>query len=84
MDRIEHARIEAALAVLAEARDNAKHAKQQTKGVQLALRVLRGHVPDNWLTHFWEDAGGEHEIGDYVVYKPQRRFAGGMVGTKEG
>lgn len=63
MDRIEHAKIEAALAVLAEARDNAKHATQQTKGVQLALRVLRGHVDDKWLKLFWETAAGDNEIG---------------------
>lgn len=63
LSRIENAKVEAALAVLAEARDNASKAAQQTKGVQLALRVLRGHVPDKWLTHFWEDAGGDHEIG---------------------
>lgn len=37
--------------------------KVQTKGVALALYVLRGHCPDDWLKNFWDAAGSEHEIG---------------------
>ena len=35
----------------------------RTRGVALALWVLRGHCPDEWLVAFWEAAGSDHEIG---------------------
>lgn len=35
----------------------------QTRGVALALWVLRGRCPDEWLVAFWEAAGSDHEIG---------------------
>jgi len=50
-----------ALAVLAEARD--ANTPMQTKGVSLALYVLRGHCPDDWLRYFWDAAGTDHDIG---------------------
>lgn len=34
-----------------------------TRGVALALWVLRGHCPDEWLVAFWDAAGSDHEIG---------------------
>jgi len=35
----------------------------RTRGVALALWVLRGHCPDEWLVAFWDAAGSDHEIG---------------------
>lgn len=53
--------IERALGVLREA--SAIKGKVQTRGVALALWVLRGRCPDEWLVAFWEAAGSDHEIG---------------------
>jgi hypothetical protein len=53
--------IERALNVLREA--TAVKDKVQTRGVALALWVLRGRCPDDWLVAFWEAAGSDHEIG---------------------
>lgn len=53
--------IERALDVLREA--SASRQVAQTKGVKLALYVLRGHCPDDWLVQFWESAGSDHDIG---------------------
>jgi len=61
--RVEHARIIAALEVLREAVELAGREPMQTRGVRLALRVLRGHCADEWLKQFWDAAGGDHAIG---------------------
>ena len=53
--------IDRALNVLREA--TAARAKVQTRGVALALWVLRGRCPDEWLLSFWEAADSDHEIG---------------------
>jgi hypothetical protein len=53
--------IDRALNVLREA--SAAQAKMQTRGVALALWVLRNHCPDEWLVAFWETAGSSHDIG---------------------
>ncbi|MBV1687821.1 hypothetical protein KRR38_09065 [Novosphingobium sp. G106] len=53
--------IERALNVLREAA--AARELVQTRGVALALWVLRGRCPDDWLVAFWEAAGSDHEIG---------------------
>ena len=53
--------IERAVNVLREA--TAIKGKVQTRGVALALWVLRGRCPDEWLVAFWEAAGSDHEIG---------------------
>ena len=53
--------MERALNVLREA--TAQRDKVQTRGVALALWVLRGQCPDGWLLAFWEAAGSDHEIG---------------------
>jgi hypothetical protein len=53
--------IERALNVLREAA-SAKD-KMQSRGVALALWVLRSRCPDDWLVAFWEAAGSDHEIG---------------------
>jgi hypothetical protein len=53
--------IERALNVLREA--TASKDKTQTRGVALALWVLRGRCPDDWLAAFWDAAGSDHEIG---------------------
>ncbi|MFZ2982728.1 MAG: hypothetical protein WA085_16995 [Sphingobium sp.] len=53
--------IERALNVLREA--TAVKAKVQTRGVALALWVLRDTCPDDWLVAFWEAAGSDHDIG---------------------
>lgn len=53
--------IERALNVLREAA--AEKGKVQTRGVALALWVLRDRCPDEWLVSFWEAAGSEHDIG---------------------
>ena len=53
--------IERALNVLREA--TATREKMQTRGVALALWVLRARCPDEWLVAFWEAAGSDHEIG---------------------
>lgn len=50
-----------ALNVLREA--TAEKRKVQTRGVALALWVLRGRCPDDWLVAFWEAAGSDHDIG---------------------
>jgi len=56
-----HGTVERALNVLREA--TAARDKVQTRGVALALWVLRGRCPDDWLLSFWEAAGSDHEIG---------------------
>jgi len=53
--------IDRALNVLREA--TAEKEKVQTRGVALALWVLRNRCPDEWLVAFWEAAGSDHEIG---------------------
>lgn len=53
--------VDRALNVLREA--TAEKGKVQTRGVALALWVLRGRCPDDWLVAFWEAAGSDHEIG---------------------
>jgi hypothetical protein len=53
--------IDRALDVLREAA--AMKAKVQTRGVALALWVLRGRCPDEWLVAFWQAAGSDHDIG---------------------
>jgi hypothetical protein len=53
--------IERALNVLREA--SAGKEKMQTRGVALALWVLRGHCPAEWLVAFWDAAGSDHAIG---------------------
>jgi hypothetical protein len=53
--------IDRALNVLREA--TAEKGKVQTRGVALALWVLRSRCPDEWLVAFWEAAGSDHEIG---------------------
>ena len=50
-----------ALDVLREA--SAMKDQGRTRGVALALWVLRGHCPDEWLVAFWDAAGSDHEIG---------------------
>lgn len=50
-----------ALDVLREAA--AMKVQARTRGVALALWVLRAHCPDEWLVAFWEAAGSDHEIG---------------------
>lgn len=47
--------------VLREA--TAAKTKMQTRGVALALWVLRSRCPDEWLVGFWEAAGSDHDIG---------------------
>jgi hypothetical protein len=53
--------LERALNVLREA--TAAKGKTQTRGVALALWVLRGRCPDDWLIAFWQAAGSDHDIG---------------------
>ncbi len=53
--------INRALAVLEEAVESRE--PSQTKAVALALWVLRGKCPDEWLTMFWDAAGDRHDIG---------------------
>ena len=53
--------IERAVNVLREA--TASRGKVQTRGVALALWVLRAHCPEDWLIAFWDAAGSDHEIG---------------------
>jgi hypothetical protein len=53
--------VDRALNVLREA--TAAQGKVQTRGVALALWVLRGRCPDAWLVAFWESAGSDHDIG---------------------
>jgi hypothetical protein len=79
--------IERALNVLREAA--AVKGKGQTRGVALALWVLRGRCPDEWLVAFWEAAGSEHEIGRsqalHAAYNGivrQIRTSGGLPGEK--
>lgn len=50
-----------ALDVLREAA--AMKSQARTRGVALALWVLRRHCPDEWLVAFWDAAGSDHEIG---------------------
>ena len=52
--------------------------KVQTRGVALALWVLRGRYPDQWLVAFWEPAGSDHEIG-----RSQGLHATYMIGEPE-
>lgn len=59
----ESARVTAALALMREELDRARYIPVQNKGVRLALRVLRGHCSDAWLTAFWIAAGSEDAIG---------------------
>jgi hypothetical protein len=61
MGRRDSGTVERALNVLREA--SASPEKTQTRGVALALWVLRGHCPDEWLLAFWDAAGTEHPIG---------------------
>jgi len=63
LPRVEHARIIAAVEVLREASDGAKEATVQTRGVRLALHVLRGHCSKIWLAQFWDAAGNDYAIG---------------------
>ena len=37
--------------------------KVQTRGVALALWVLRSRCPDDWLIAFWDAAGSDHDLG---------------------
>ena len=60
-NRVDEGAVTRALSVLAEARD--ANEPMQTKGVALALYVLRGHCPDDWLRYFWDAAGTDHDIG---------------------
>lgn len=53
--------IERALAVLYEA--SGPEPKAQTRGVALALYILRGHCPDEWLVEFWTEAGAAYTLG---------------------
>ena len=53
--------IRRALDVLREAA--AMKDQARTRGVALALWVLRGHCPNEWLVAFWDAAGSVHEIG---------------------
>lgn len=53
--------IDRALDVLREA--TAAKSRVQTRGVALALWVLRGRCPDDWLVAFWDAAGSDHDIG---------------------
>jgi len=53
--------VERALDVLREAA--ATRLKMQTRGVALALWVLRTRCPDEWLVAFWDAAGSDHDIG---------------------
>ena len=76
--------IERALNVLREA--SAEKCKVQTRGVALALWVLRGRCPDDWLLAFWEAAGSDHDIGRsqglHAAYNGivrQVRSGGGLV-----
>jgi hypothetical protein len=52
--------IDRALAALEEA---VEAKSRQTKGIALALWVLRGSCEKTWLTWFWEAAGQENDIG---------------------
>jgi len=78
--------IDRALNVLREA--SATKGKGQTRGVALALWVLRGRCPDEWLVAFWEAAGSDHEIGRsqglHAAYNGivrQVRSNGGLAGA---
>jgi hypothetical protein len=53
--------IERALDVLREA--TGTRGKMQTRGVRLALFVLRQRCPDDTLKWFWEAAGTDNDIG---------------------
>lgn len=53
--------VDRALSVLHEA--SQAGAKVQTRGVALALWVLRDRCGDDWLKLFWEAAGTDHDIG---------------------
>jgi hypothetical protein len=56
-----HGSIDRALNVLREAA--AANRQVQTRGVALALWVLRSRCSDDWLVAFWEAAGSDHDIG---------------------
>lgn len=58
---VDNGTVERALDVLQEA-CSAKP-PIQTRAVRLALWVLRGRCPDDWLIAFWDAAGTEHDIG---------------------
>jgi len=60
-DRRDAGIVERALKVLHEAMVAKELA--QTRGVALALWVLRGRCPDDWLLMFWDAAGTVNEIG---------------------
>lgn len=53
--------VERALNVLREA--TAERRKVQTRGVALALWVLRDRCPYELLLAFWKSAGSDHDIG---------------------
>jgi hypothetical protein len=81
--------INRALNVLREA--TATKGNGQTRGVALALWVLRGRCPDEWLVAFWEAAGSDHEIGRsqglHAAYNGivrQVRSNGGLAGSPRG
>jgi hypothetical protein len=61
--KIEQDRIAMALEVLREAVTQARVERVDTKGVQLALRVLRRHVDDAWLKQFWSGTSISNDIG---------------------
>lgn len=76
--------VERALNVLREAA--AEKGKAQTRGVALALWVLRGRCADEWLVTFWECAGSDDDIGrsqglhaSYNGIVRQLRTNGGMA-----
>ncbi|MEO7467066.1 MAG: hypothetical protein ABIV36_08645 [Sphingobium limneticum] len=75
-----------ALDVLREAA--AMKDQARTRGGALALWVLRGHCPDEWLVAFWDAAGSDHEIGRsqgmHAAYNGivrQMRTRGGLLQT---
>lgn len=41
----------------------AASSKAQTRGVALALRVLRERCADDWLIALWQAAGSDHDLG---------------------
>jgi hypothetical protein len=56
--------IRLALEVLSGAVDRAGKRKVKAVDVQLALRCLVPHCPENWpLVQFWDSAGQENDIG---------------------
>lgn len=56
--------IRLALEVLSGAFDRAAKTHVKSVDVQLALRCLLPHCPENWpLVQFWDSAGQENDIG---------------------